>query len=253
MESFRVMLARFPGRGQEHPHVTDWCIDTAIAAVRDTRVQEFSKWWHIGTPVDVLRNAAVAEAKTRKAHILLMIDSDMQPDHENEQLPSLAAFWTSSFEFFCSHWSHGPCVIGIPYMQSYTQPAAYGLAKIGNGPETMYDLTHLSPAEAIRATGITEVPVVGTGLVMIDMRAFEPFVSRWSQERTELALPYFYYTYLDKARTKIKNTEDIVFCANAFEAGLPIYCNWDAWSVHWKYVAVCKPTFEELDKGGTQK
>lgn len=225
----KVLFARFPYGQSEHPDVTDWLIDTLIKCERDPRI-EYKRWKKSDTPIPMLRNEAVEMAKKIDADYLLMIDNDMSPDEPN---PGAKPFWDSTIDFMLN--SREPCVVGAPYCGPPPINNVYVFRwanRMNPGHANGFDgsLEQFTREEAAKLAGIQEVSALPTGLILIDMRVF-----------AKLTPPYFYYEYEDRTESKKASTEDVTFTRDVSLAGMPIYCNWDAWAVHNKPYRVGKP------------
>lgn len=240
--TFSVMFARFPYGGTDRISVTDWLVGAVVSCKLDPRV---SSVYHIAindTPITMSRNKAVEAAKAAKADYLVMVDSDMLPDaylpsnkNRLDTDSSARPFWDSSWEFMLRHREHGPCMVGSPYCGPSPHQNVYVFrwATFQNDhPNADLRIEQYTREEAVIRSGFEEVACLPTGLVIIDMRVFDnPLVNP----------PYFTYEYTDKYEMKKASTEDCVFTRDLNMANIPLYCNWDAWSGHWKQQCVGRP------------
>lgn len=223
-------IARFPWHGAEHPDVTDWLLRTAIKVKQDPRISEVHQFRKDDTPITMSRNKAVEHAKRVGVDYLLMIDSDMSPDLPE---PGAKPFWDSSFDFVLQH--NGPCCIAAPYCGPPPLSNVY-VFRWSNWqnpdvqPNPDMRLEQYSREEAAQRAGIERVGALPTGLILIDMRAFE-----------RLKPPYFYYEWNDGTQSEKASTEDVTFTRDLNLLGVPQYVNWDAWAGHWKLLRVDKP------------
>lgn len=226
----KILFFRFPYGNHEEPDVTDWMIETVIEASRDDRIEEMKFARIADTPITMTRNRAVKVAKEIGADLLVMVDSDMAPDlyKKDEQA---TPFWKTAFDFW---WNYpGPCIIAAPYCGPPPNESCYVFewqtrqndVIDGEGKIAMI------PREAAAAKrGIGRVAALPTGLMLIDMKAFEG-----------LKEPYFYYEMDDYTCSGKASTEDVTFTRDADFAGVPLYCTWDSWAGHWKRKCVGRP------------
>lgn len=228
MPQYSVMFGRFPFGAKEEPDVTDWLIETIIKCKLDPRIDVVHNRRKDDTPITMSRNWMVEQAKAVKADILVMIDNDMAPDIK---CPGCKPFWETSLDFMLKH--HGPCIIGSPYCGPPPLSNVYVFQWANwqnDNPQPDMRLEQFSREQAAQLAGITRVGALPTGLIMMDMRAFQ-----------KLKPPYFYYEWTDKTDSAKASTEDVTFTRDLDMAGVPQYCNWDAWSGHWKRLRVDKP------------
>jgi hypothetical protein len=226
------MIARFPYGHSEHDAVTDWLVSTVIKAKADKRISEVAKFKKADTPITMLRNLAMLEAKKAGVDFVLMIDSDMDPDKYLGIDPTAKPFWDVAIDFALSH--QGPCVIAAPY----SGPPPHELPYIGqwtnrqsDHPDADLKLEMMTREQAAVRTGIEEVAALPTGIILIDVRCLE-----------YISPPWFDYEYADPPfNTEKATTEDIYFTRNLSLAGVPQYVAWDCWAGHLKQKSVGKP------------
>ena len=266
------MFCRFPGGWsnvqQEHPDSVDWYLETVLKAKQDPRISDVFYWRKGDTPVPMIRNIMVEAAEIYKTDLLLILDSDMNPDaylHTNPRKlgiePAAKAFWESSLEFVLS--SKDPCVVAAPYCGPgrYQNAYVFQWAALRNDEvNPNLKLEMYTREESARKGGIEEVGAVPTGLCLIDMRVFR-----------NMPHPYFYYEWegdglkcercnqrkpgkqIQKASTEdVTWSRDIslLWRATKGRTGGRIYCNWDAWAGHWKLECVGKPELLTTDGVG---
>jgi hypothetical protein len=224
-----IFLARFPGpSGIEYRESVDYCMRLQAAAYKDPRVGIFQFDSEPHLQIDVARNAAVEKAKTAGADLLIMIDNDMQPDHVAPHIASKRQFFPDLLDLLETKWTRdslNPMIVGVPYRTGapFYLPLGYYLQP-GNDEygDPVHDLAEIPEDSAMIMRGIQLAPAVAAGLLAITMDVF-----------SFLHLPYFELK-TNESRTKLRNTEDLTFCGDAFASGIKCYCNWDAWAVHWK-------------------
>jgi len=266
-----ILIATFPYAGNgsiagEHPDLRKWYLRTIPKMKEDPRIGEVKTFDLSETPITMSRNASVLEARRQGCDLLLMIDSDMQPDCEHS--PVSKPFWDTSFDFVYNHYDRGPCMVGAPYCGPPGGTENVYVFRFDNygyrGAETPFALEAYSRSEAFNMAGIQPCGALPTGLILYDMRCFdliEPSKLNRSQvldklltgEFTKqqalsaLRTGFFEYEWTDgyasqKASTEdVQNTRDIgMACALRYGYN-PVYCNWDAWAGHWKPWCVGKP------------
>lgn len=240
---FKVAIARFPyggngGVSSEVPDIGDWLVKTVIDAKADPRVQDIFSFRVSDTPITMTRNRAVKTAREAGVDVLVMIDSDMNPDIHRARAGS-QLFWNSSFDFLVKHYERGPVVIGAPYCGPPPFENVYVFEWKGFETDTPND--HLSldaytREQAAVLGGIQPCAALPTGLIMYDMRIFDI-----------LKPPYFSYEWTDETQSEKASTEDVMATRDMHLRGLellgynPVFCNWDAWAGHWKPKCVGKP------------
>lgn len=243
MPKFKVCFAFFPFGNQEAPAVRKWFARTILACKKDPRIGEILDRDFDDTPITMSRNGAERWATGEGADLLCMIDSDMKPDYLVGKDPTAKPFWESSLEFVLNH--EGPCVVAAPYQGPPPHENCYVFQWVrqqSDHPNPDYRLAQFTREEAAVRTGIQCVGALPTGLILIDMRAFK-----------RIEPPYFEYEYADPPfNTRKSTTEDVYFTRNLSLAGVPQYCNWDAWAIHHKRKDVTKPVIQTVDAVGEQ-
>ena len=235
MPKFSVYIGTSPFKNIECPDVRDWLIETILKMKRDPRVGEIYLDRRDDTPAYAVRNWFIERAKELKADIMIQVDSDMKPDYLRQDA---RPFWDTSFEFLINH--NGPCIICAPYCGKAPVHNIFGFrwrsAMNPEKPVPHFSLEQFTREEAAILGGIQEVAAMPTGLIMIDMRCFE-----------YLEPPHFQYEWKDKTESERVSTEDVFFTRNASLAGIPVYCNFDAWCGHWKEECVPPPIIMTVD------
>ena len=267
-----VLVASFPYAGNggfqaEHPDVREWALETLVKANSDPRVGEISFFNVADTPITMTRSRAVAEARRRDAHLLLMIDSDMAPFHHRGE-SWYRPFWDVAFQEIYDHYGRGPLVVGAPYAgpppysncyvfkwETTTQP---------QGRDTGFELAQYPRQEAATMRGVSEVGALPTGLILYDMRAFELIEPSKLNRRDVLeqfrdgkltmvqslaALNegWFRYEWADQTAVQkgstedVQNTRDISLACLEKHGYNPLRCSWDSWAGHWKPWCVGRP------------
>lgn len=235
-EKYSVLFCRFPFLNQECPDTTDWLLRTQLKTCRDPRIEHIHHARFDDTPVTMTRNQMIAKAQELKVDYLCMVDSDMNPDSESDGKP----FWDTTWEFMLKHRHRGPCIVGAPYCGPPPACCVYIFrwASNVNGDAYYPDmrLEMYGREDAARRTGFEKVAALPTGLMLLDMCAIN-----------KIKPPYFYYEWKDRTESEKASTEDVTFTRDMSFAGVPLYCNWDAWAGHWKRYCVRKPRCIDVD------
>lgn len=243
MPRHKLMIVRFPYGGKEDSECVDWLMQTYHKAANDPRLEVLNLRVN-DTPVTMTRNWAFEQAIKHGVDYLLLVDSDMSPDAERFDDPAAKPFFDTTLEFMLGQ--EKPCVVAAPYCGPPPHENVYvfcwGNLRTGN-PDADVRIDQFSREHAAQMTGITEVAALPTGLMMIDMRVFKV-----------LTPPFTYYEYEGDGpqcdvcgtpkpgpQSKKASTEDVTFTRDLALAGVPQFCNWDAWAGHIKRHVVRKP------------
>lgn len=277
----KVMFA-FPSYGgnggisSEVPDVRKWMCRILPGVKEDERIVDPIAEITLGdTPITMVRNRFVVEARKVGADVLVMCDSDMNPlKHAHEK--DWKEFFQSSFDFLYSHYDKGPCVIGAPYCGPPGDVGenvyVFRWMSFGDKETTpVFRLEQMTRAEAAKSRGIQPVAALPTGLIMYDMRAFELTEPKGLTRRqivdkiyehevtrdeamTLLRQGWFYYEWTDASASQKGSTEDVTNTRDISLAGMvklgynPMYCNWDSPVGHWKPWCVSgRPRIYEVD------
>ncbi len=226
MARHSVLIARFPYGGGEYRKGVNWLVETVCKIKRDRRVDQVDYTDEDDTPIPMLRNRACKAALDGGYDFVLMLDNDLHPDYQ-----ATRPFWDSSFDFLLRH--AGPAVVAAPYCGPPPEENVYVFLwrkYQSENPNPDYRLEQFTREEAAGKAGIEEVAALPTGLILFHTEVVK-----------RLPLPWFEYEYADRYRTHKASTEDVYFTRNASLAGVPVYCNWDAWAGHRKVKTVGKP------------
>lgn len=254
MPRYRLLFARFPGGGIECSESVDWLMENYHQAKIDPRL-EVAKWWKNDTPIDMVRNQCLADARRSNADFVLMIDNDMAPDFYLGKDPNAVPFLKTALDFLIEH--PGPAVIAAPYCGPPPHENIYVFrwrTWQSNTPEGSRSLEQYSREEAYAMGGIHEAAALPTGLMLIDMRAIDR-LDKCRKAAVEAARaggreiirrPYFYYEFNEDCSQK-QSTEDVTFSRDLSLAGVPMYCAWDCWALHRKVKLVGRPVIATPD------
>lgn len=225
-----LMIAQFPGGGSTRQEVANYVARLTAQLETDKRFHRVDMWFRNNTPITMTRNESLLVAERARVDYVLMIDNDMLPDlylgHENAK-----PFFHSSLDFMLAH--RGPCVVAAPYCGPPPHECCYIFQWVnhqGDNPNPDFAIEMVPRHQAAMMSGIHPAAALPTGLILIDMRAVE-----------RLPHPRFYYEWKDETESEKASTEDVTFTRDLTCAGVPIYCNWDAWAGHFKDKLVAKP------------
>lgn len=237
------------------PWLRSWFTRVVLSLKGDPRVGEICDGDYSDTPIDMMRNRCVLDARAVGADVLVMIDSDNTPDRYLETRAGAKAFIPSSFDFLYQHWDKGPVCIAAPYAGPPPGECVYIFRwrnRQSGHPNPDYQLQMYSREEAAEMSGIREAAALPTGVMMADIRVFDVTEPADKAER-----PWFYYEFTDKYCARKSSTEDVTFSRDLSMCGLetlkynPLFCNWDAWAGHKKQKEVGPPEPMTLDQVNT--
>lgn len=242
-EKLKVGLFRFTYDMNEMSTTVDWLIRASTWLHDHPRVELVASECINDTPVDMSRNRALKRAQELGLHFAVFLDSDMWPDYEwvhngGKDAPGVQEFLPNALEWALDH--DGPCVIGAPYCCSPPEERVLVMKWVVKETGAVAGASQIKSfdrEEVATKQGFEEVAALGTGLLLIDMRALE-----------RLPEPWFTYEFKDSQHTEKASTEDIVFTRDLHLLGVPQYCFWDAWAGHWKKKMVTKPANIPLAK-----
>lgn len=256
--SVLVALPAYGGNGgisMMRPSIAEWLVETVLKMKQDPRIGDISHRVYCDTPITLVRNRMVLDARECGADLLLMIDSDQDPDHAlHEGDPYAKPFWDTSFDFVYNHYDKGPVVVGAPYCgpSPINNVYVFRWASQRNAAlEQDLQIEPYSRGEAAIKVGMEEVAALPTGLILFDVRAFE-----LTEPKSTADSPWFYYEWKTRYADEKCSTEDVTATRDIALAGMqllgysPIYCNWDAWAGHSKPEIVGKPnpiTIEQIN------
>lgn len=243
MPEYKIMLCRYPYGGSESMESVDWMLKTTRQITDDRRFRLFVNRVN-DTPITMTRNQTMEDAKQQGMDFMLIVDSDMAPDCEAAEDPAAKPFWKSSIEFMLKH--EGPCVVAAPYCgpPPFENVYVFQWTRHETGtPDPQGELVQYTREQAACMAGIQEAAALPTGLMLIDLRALQC-----------LPFPYTYYEFKGDGpacqacgvrtpgpQAEKASTEDVTFTRDLSLAGVPVYCNWDAWAGHIKRKIVRKP------------
>lgn len=230
------------------PELAVWLAETAVMLNKDERVGKVANMVLCDTPITMTRNQAVEAAQQGGFDMLLMLDSDNEPDGYFGKDPNAKRFMDVAFSFAYDRLTKGiPTVVAAPYCGPPPHPLAFGQSE-GEVPylfEWMNDSSHeeqtgiklhrLNRNEAARMTGIQPVAALPTGVCLFTTNAFEG-----------LAHPYFAYEF-NEQHSKKNSTEDVYLTRNISLLWHDkikqdvVFAACDSWALHHKVKKVGKP------------
>lgn len=232
MPKYKLRVGRFPYGMTEATECVDWLIRVSARLSHDKRF-EVSHARIADTPITMTRNRMFLDAAKDEIDLLLIVDSDMAPDVELGCEPGAKPFLDSSLEFMLTH--EGPCVIAAPYCGPPPHENVYVFQWAnyqGDHPDADWRIVQYTREQAAVMAGMHQAAALPTGLMLIDMRGLK---------KLPPDKPPTYYEWTDGWETNKASTEDCTFSRDLAFAGVPLYCNWDAWAGHVKRKVVRKP------------
>ncbi len=236
------------------PQIGDWWAKVYHEMCLDERIGNIGKVNLSDTPLTLTRNALLRKAVVGRYDLILMVDSDNEPDLYVDKGVSAKPFWQSTFDFAYRRLTQGlPSCVGAPYCGPPPHPVSGGCENVyvfkwlnwmsaedgyGGAEIAAYDRN-----EAALMTGIAPAAALPTGLLLMTTNALEC-----------IKPPYFRYEWKDHWEAEKASTEDVYFTRNLAMAGrmkwgTPIvFANWDAWAGHHKPKCVGKPIVLRLEQ-----
>lgn len=241
MAKKKLLIFRFPGNGSERMECTDWVVRQCVGYKDSPDIEMLFPDRIQDTPIDMVRNNAVLKARKAGADYLVMVDNDIEPDYavpgvcrDHRDLdPEQKQFLATSLAFMRR--VEGPSIVAAPYCGPPPDESVYvfdwKFRSNVERPDFTGSIEMIDRNDAAHRVGIQQVAALPTGLMVIDMRAFD----------VNPKGPWFYYETACPSWSRKASTEDVTFSRDMSLCGVPIYCNWDSWAKHWKTVGVKKP------------
>jgi hypothetical protein len=222
----------------------------------DDRVDRVGVEVYCDTPITMTRNRAIRDAKNNGFDMILMLDSDNEPDAYVKVEADAKPFMDVAFPFAYDRLLKGiPTVIAAPYCGPPPSPIVKpGFRDGGEIPylfEWMDDesdvpdprrrLELMTRNEAARLKGIYPVAALPTGVCLFTLNAFEG-----------LSKPYFKYEWNEDHSEKL-STEDVVATRDIslfwkMTKGYDVlYAACDSWALHHKTKLVGKPRITPVE------
>jgi hypothetical protein len=249
MPRYSLFIQRFPYGGVEASECVSWLMRTYHQALTDRRFERVACDWLNDTPITMTRNRAMRNARRQGFDFLLMVDSDMSPDHEllvNGDA-SQEPFFDVAVDALIK--SPKPAIIAAPYVGPPPLENVYVFqwANRGNTRHPQAGnarLDQFTREQAAMLAGVQEVGALPTGLMLMDLRCLDTLPEPWT-----------YYEYKGSGPTECDachqrhrgpeeekaSTEDVTFTRDAGLNGTPILCAWSSWAGHVKRYVGGKP------------
>jgi len=237
------------------PELVLWWGDLKHKLLCDHRFEKVGAKIYSDTPIYMTRNRAVRDAIDGGYDLLLMVDSDNEPDAYLGKDPEAKAFFGEPFDFVFDRLVKGiPTVMMAPYCGPPPHPLVSRNEDGGevpylfqwtnresDNPNDGYHQAMLTRAEAERLRGIYPVSSGPTGLSLFTLNVFN------GPPR-----PYFDYEH-DPDKCEKRGTEDCYATRNLslywkIKHGHDVcYAACDSWALHHKPKRVGKPRTPTLE------
>lgn len=227
------------------PEIGFWWADTFAKMNVDERIGRVKYMKLTDTPIPMTRNDAVCQAIEEGYDLILMVDSDNEPDMYLGIDPEAVPFWDSSFEFLYNLPDDQPALVAAPYCGPPPHPTKGGeevpyaflwKSRESDVENPAFTIEMYSRNQAAQMAGIHPAAACATGLILYKLNCFQ-----------HIEPPYFYYEWTDRYQRKKASTED---CTNTRDISLgvqkalgveAVHINWSAWAGHHKSKCVGKP------------
>jgi hypothetical protein len=245
-----IVLFAYSGNGGipgTIPALVWWVARTYWKIKNDPRVSDVAFLELCDTPITMTRNRAVETAQKGGYDMLLMLDSDNEPDGYLGHDPRAKPFWETAFDLAYSRLLQGkPTVAFAPYCgtpQHPTKPNAGEIPYLFQWTTDASDELHvrwkldvLTRLEAAQLRGIHQMGAGPTG------------VSLWTTNcwPKEFPKPYFAYEW-NESHSEKQSTEDCFATRNVslwwqMKTGdNPLFALCDSWALHHKVKLVGRP------------
>ena len=211
---------------------------------------------HADTPITMTRNRAVAQAIAGGFDMLLMLDSDNEPDGYLGHDPRAVPFWETAFDFAYQRLlQNKPSIIMAPYCGPPPHPVRRpGVEDLGEVPYLFqwmndesdvprpgYKLTMLTRNEAAQMHGLHPIAAGPTGVSLWTTNVFEP-----------MKRPIFDYHFSPDGAEK-QTTEDVHATRNASLVWQDkigenvLFATLDSWALHHKPKRVGRPVLTTVE------
>ena len=270
-----LVIATYPYGGNgaiasSYPDVGRWIGQTIAKAEKDERIGWVKELQYVDTPIPMVRNKTILDARSLGADLILMLDSDTIPDCEIGEDKDALPFWETAFNECYSHWEKGPLCIAAAYCGPSPISCVYGFhhsswnnAGEVNQPDISIEMYSRAHAEIM--SGIQDAAAAATGCMLIDIRCFDLTDPKHEYQRLlkeygspkiaeSLTSPWFYYEWTDIYNATKASTEDVTFSRNlamASQEKLGYCCvkiAWQCWAAHVKQQIIRKPRSIKQDQ-----
>jgi predicted O-methyltransferase YrrM len=228
------------------PEIAVWLAETAVKLAKDERVAHVATATLCDTPITMTRNRAIKMAQEGGFDMVLMLDSDNEPDGYFGKCPNAKRFMDVGFDFAYDRLVQGkPTVIAAPYCGPPPHPIGGGEGEVpylfewinDSSEEKVfgYRLHRLNRNEAARMSGIQPVAALPTGVCLFTVSAF-----------VGMSTPYFAYE-MNADHTDKQSTEDVyatrnisLFWHTQINEDV-VFAACDSWALHHKVKKVGRP------------
>lgn len=238
------------------PEIAIWLAKIWHQMRTDERIDKTWVKVYADTPITMTRNRALRDAKQIGADLILMIDSDNEPDAYLGYDPEAKPFWDTAFDFTYERLLKGmPTAIGAPYCGPPPNPVPKpGIIDGGevpylfewtnnesDSPDCRFEIALLTRLEATRLKGIFPVAALPTGVYLSTLSCYEP-----------LPRPIFKYEF-NADHSEKYSTEDVVATRDVSlywkmtKGWDVIFAACDSWALHHKPKKVGKPKIVMLE------
>lgn len=268
----RVYIALFAysgngGVASTIPELAVWLAKTYHEMKTDERIDGVAIKIYCDTPIPMTRCRAVRDAQQHECDMVLMLDSDNEPDGYMSCGGDAKPFWKTAFDFAYDRLTKQdmPTVIAAPYCgpppppveQQYivtngdvTYAELYGgevpylfqwSNRESDNPHTNLKIDILTRNEASLLSGIHPVAALPTGVCLFTLNAFKGLVP-----------PYFKYE-MNADGSEKESTEDVVATRDIslfwkMTKGYDVlFATCDSWALHHKTKKVGRPQFVPVD------
>jgi hypothetical protein len=251
-----IALFAYSGNGgiaSTIPELVVWVAKTYYRMRQDERIDQIGIQVFCDTPITMTRNQALKVAQQGGFDMVLMLDSDNEPDGYLKVDLEAKPFWEVAFELVYSRLMQGkPTIIAAPYCGPPPHPTRPGdegevpylfqwMNNASDEQQPGIKLHRLNRNEAALMRGIQRVGALPTGVCLITLNACEG-----------LEQPYFRYE-MNADGTEKNSTEDVVFTRNAsllWQEKIGenvVFAACDSWALHHKTKKVGRPTILPLE------
>ena len=252
------------------PELGIWLAKTYHEMLLDERISSVGIKVYSDTPITMTRNRAVRDAQLLGCDMVLMLDSDNEPDGYMSCGGDAKPFWKTAFDFSYDRLIQGvPTVIAAPYCGPPPEPIEkHNVVTVGDvtfseiyggevpylfewanresdNPHTNLKIDLMTRNQASRLSGIFPVAALPTGVCLFTLSAFKG-----------LPKPYFRYEMNEDGSEK-QSTEDVVATRDislywkATKGIDVLYATCDSWALHHKTKKVGRPQFVPVESVAT--
>lgn len=244
-----VALFAYSGNGgvaSTIPEIAFWLAQNVHTMKADARIGRVGLMKYCDTPITMTRNRAFADALAGNFDMVLLLDSDNEPDAYLGTDPAAKPFWSEAFDLAYQRLLQDlPTIVAAPYCGPPVNPVTLSGGEVpylfqweSRSSETTdgYQLRLISRREASMMAGLYRVAALPTGVCLVTTNTYRDMVRPWfryemnADESTMLSTEDVYFTRNASLYWQSKLGENVCFAA----------C--DSWAAHAKVKYVGKPT-----------